>query len=501
MAEKETSSSARPAAGALRLTLPEHRDLYYGGAWHAPLAGRYVELTSPGDGSALGRVPEASPEDVDAAVAAARKGFRVWSQVAPLERARTLRRIAEILRAHAEELALIDAADCGNPVREMVGDAQVAAAQLDFFAGLVTEMKGFSIPMGSAALNFSVREPLGVVARIIPFNHPLMFCAGKSAAALAAGNAVIVKPPEQAPLSSLRFAELIDGVLPAGALNIVPGGRETGAALASHPGVAKVALIGSVPTGRAVLRAAADTIKRVSLELGGKNALIVFADADPAEAAAGIVAGMNFTWCGQSCGSTSRAFVHASIYDAVVKEVKARCAAYKPGAPTEMTTTMGALASKAQYERTLRYIEIGRKEGARLVCGGGPPADPALKTGLFVEPTVFADVTQQMTIAKEEIFGPVLCVLKWSDVEAMLEEVNSVGYGLTCSIFTRDLDTAYRTAMRVEAGYVWINEVGRHFLGAPFGGYKQSGMGREECIEELLGFTQEKNIHVKLRSP
>ena len=195
MAEKEAYTRARSGAGS-PLDLPEHRDLYYGGAWHAPLAGRYVELTSPGDGSALGRVAEASAEDVDAAVAAARKGFRVWSQVTPLERAKLLKRIAEIVRAHGDELALIDAADCGNPVREMVGDAQVAAAQLEFFAGLVTEMKGFSIPMGPAAVNFSVREPLGVVTRIIPFNHPLMFCAGKSAAALAAGNAVIVKPPE-----------------------------------------------------------------------------------------------------------------------------------------------------------------------------------------------------------------------------------------------------------------------------------------------------------------
>jgi len=249
-----------------------------------------------------------------------------------------------------------------------------------------------------------------------------------------------------------------------------------------------------------VMRAAADTLKQVMLELGGKNALIVFPDADPAEAAAAIVAGMNFTWCGQSCGSTSRAFVHAKIHDAVLQEVKARCAAYRPGPPTEMSTTMGALASKAQYERTLRYIETGRAEGARLVCGGGPPADPGLKKGFFIEPTVFADVTQSMTIAKEEIFGPVLCVLKWSDIETMLEEVNSVGHGLTCSIFTRDLDAAYRTAMRVEVGYVWINEVGRHFLGAPFGGVKQSGFGREECLEELLAFTQEKNIHVRLRT-
>ena len=477
-----------------------HRDLYYGGAWHAPRAGRYVELTSPGDGSSLGRVAEAAAEDVDAAVAAARKGFRAWSQVAPLERAKILRRIAEILRAHAEELALIDAADCGNPVREMIGDVQVAAAHLDFFAGLVTEAKGFSIPMGPAAVNFSVREPLGIVARIIPFNHPLMFGAGKSAAPLAAGNAIIVKPPEQAPLSALRMMELIDGLLPAGALNVVPGGRDAGAALAAHSGIAKVALIGSVPTGRAVMRAAADTLKQVMLELGGKNALIVFPDADPAEAAAAIVAGMNFSWCGQSCGSTSRAFVHAKIHDAVLQEVKARCAAYRPGPPTEMSTTMGALASKAQYERTLRYIETGRAEGARLVCGGGPPADPGLKKGFFIEPTVFADVTQSMTIAKEEIFGPVLCVLKWSDIETMLEEVNSVGHGLTCSIFTRDLDAAYRTAMRVEVGYVWINEVGRHFLGAPFGGVKQSGFGREECLEELLAFTQEKNIHVRLRT-
>jgi betaine-aldehyde dehydrogenase len=478
----------------------EHRDLYYGGGWHAPLAGRYVERASPGDGASLGRVGEATQEDVDAAVVSARKGFRAWSQMVPLERAKILRRIAEILRAHAEELALIDAADCGNPVREMIGDVQVAAAQLEFFAGLVTEAKGFSIPMGPAAVNFSVREPLGVIARIIPFNHPLMFCAGKSAAPLAAGNAVIVKPPEQAPLSALRMMELIDGLLPPGALNILPGGRDAGAALASHPGIAKVALIGSVPTGRAVMRAAADTVKQIMLELGGKNAIIVFPDADPAEAAAAIVAGMNFTWCGQSCGSTSRAFVHAAIHDTVLAEVKAHCAAYRPGPPTEMSTTMGALASRVQYERSLRYIELGRAEGARLVCGGGPSTDPALKKGYFIEPTVFADVTQSMTIAKEEIFGPVLCVLKWSDTETMLEEVNSVGHGLTCSIFTRDLDAAYRTAMRVEVGYVWINEVGRHFLGAPFGGAKHSGFGREECLEELLAFTQEKNIHVKLRS-
>jgi len=259
-----------------------------------------------------------------------------------------------------------------------------------------------------------------------------------------------------------------------------------------------VALIGSVPTGRAVMRAAAETTKPVLLELGGKNALIAFPDADPEAVAAGIVAGMNFTWCGQSCGSTSRAFVHSSIHAAVVASVKERCRAFKPGLPTDMTTTMGALSSRAQYERVLHYIEIGRAEGARVLCGGGPPADPALRSGLFIEPTVFVDVKPTMRIANEEIFGPVLGILEWTDEEAMLEAVNAVDYGLTCSIWTRDIAKAHRTAMRVQVGYVWINEAGRHYLGAPFGGVKQSGIGREECLDELLSFTQEKNIHVNL---
>ncbi len=479
--------------------LPKHFDLYYGGVWHRPQSDRYVEVSSPGNGEILGRVAEAGTADVDLAVAAARCGFAEWRRVLPLERARILRCIAELLRQNARELALLDAADCGNPVREMMGDALVAAAQMDFFAGLVTEMKGSSIPMGPDALNFSVREPLGVVAKIIPFNHPLMFCAGKSAAPLAAGNAVIIKPSEQAPLSALRFAELIDGLLPPGVFSLLPGGRDTGAALAAHPGVDKIALIGSVPAGRAVLRAAAETVKPVTLELGGKNALIAFPDADPIEVAAAMVAGMNFTWCGQSCGSTSRAFVHASIYNAVIDSVERRCADYRPGIPTDMETSMGALISKAQFDRVLGYIEVGRAEGARLVCGGGRPTDPALANGFFIEPTVFADVTPVMRIATEEIFGPVLAVLPWSDEDTMLEQVNALDYGLTCSIWTRNLDTAHRTAMRVQAGFVWVNEVSRHFLGTPFGGYKQSGIGREECLEELISYTQEKNIHIKLK--
>ena len=479
--------------------LPQAARLYYGGAWREPIEGGRRESRNPGSGELLCEVAEASAADVDAAVAAAHAGFLAWRDVAPQARARILREVAARLRRHGDELALLDAADSGNPYSEMRGDSEGAASTVEFFAGLVTEMKGSSVPMGPQAVNFSVREPLGVVARILPFNHPLMFCAGKTAAVLAAGNAVVIKPPEQAPLSALRITELIEDLFPPGVWNVLPSGREAAAHLSSHPGVAMVALVGSVPAGRAVMRAAADTLKPVLLELGGKNALIAFADADPDEVAGAVIAGMNFAWCGQSCGSTSRAFLHAAIHDQVIERVKARITLFKPGLPTDPATTMGSLISAEQQAKVLRYIEAARADGAELVCGGGPPADPALANGYYVEPTVFAGVTQEMRIAREEIFGPVLGVLRWTDEAEMLRQVNSVEYGLTCSIWTNDLDAAHRTAAGVEAGFVWVNEVGRHFLGAPFGGYKQSGLGREESLAELLTFTQEKNIHIRLK--
>lgn len=483
-----------------KVTLPQHRDAYYGGRWQPPKDGRYVDTINPGTGEPLGQVAECGEVDIDAAVASAKAGFKEWRRVPPLERARILKRVAQILRDNAGELAMIDAADCGNPVKEMLADAQIAAAQMEFFAGLVTEVKGTSIPMGPSVVNFSVREPRGVIGRIIPFNHPFMFCAGKSAAALATGNSIVVKPPEQAPLSSLRLAELCDGLFPPGVFNVVPGGKDAGARLSAHPDIAMVALVGSVPTGRAVMRAAAETVKPVLLELGGKNALIGYPDADPDEVAGAVIAGMNFTWCGQSCGSTSRAFIHEQIYEAVLGRVKEKVSYYKPGLPTNPATTMGAIVSRRQYDRVLSYIESARSEGARLIYGGKCPTDPDLANGFFVEPSIYADCTPDMKIAREEIFGPILAIFKWSDEATMLQQVNAVEYGLTCSIWTNDLTIAHRTAMDVEAGFVWVNEVSKHFLGAPFGGYKQSGIGREECIEEMFAFTQEKNIHVRLRS-
>jgi betaine-aldehyde dehydrogenase len=481
------------------LKLPTHREPYYAGKWQKPVTERYADVTAPGSGASLGKVVDGTVADAEAAIAAAKAAFKEWRRVPPLERAKMLRAIADVLRKNGDELAMLDAADCGNPYAEMMRDANAGAAQLDFYAGLVTEMKGASIPMGPDVVNFSVREPLGVVGRIIPFNHPFMFAAGKSGAPLAAGNTVVLKPPEQAPLSALRLAELIDGILPPGVWNVVPGGREVGQVLSSHPDVAMVALIGSVPTGRAVMKAAADTLKPILLELGGKNALIAYPDADLEAVSAAVVDGMNFTWCGQSCGSTSRAFIHEKIYDAVLQRAAESVKRYKPGDPTDPATTMGSIINQVQYDRVMKYIAAGKEDGARLVSGGKRPDDAKLAKGLFIEPTIFADVNMGMRIGKEEIFGPVLSVFKWKDEAEMLAQVNQVEYGLTCSIWTNDLATAHRTAAAVEAGFVWINEVSKHFLGAPFGGYKQSGVGREECIEELIRFTREKNIHVNLK--
>jgi betaine-aldehyde dehydrogenase len=258
-----------------------------------------------------------------------------------------------------------------------------------------------------------------------------------------------------------------------------------------------IALIGSVPTGRAVMKAASDTLKPVMLELGGKNALIAYPDADPDEVAGGVIGGMNFTWCGQSCGSTSRAFIHETIYDAVIARVKKQITYYKPGIPTDPATTMGAIISKQQFDRVMSYIESAKQEGAELIAGGRPPKDAALAKGFYIEPTVFA-VTEKNRIAREEIFGPVLSVFRWSDEAKMLEQVNAVEYGLTASIWTNDISVAHRAAATVQSGFVWVNEVSKHFIGAPFGGYKQSGIGREESIDEMLAYTQEKNIHVRL---
>jgi betaine-aldehyde dehydrogenase len=403
-----------------------------------------------------------------------------------------------VLRANADELAMLDAANCGNPIREMKSDAVIAAAMIEYCAGLVTEVKGETIPMGEGVVNMTLRQPYGVVARIVAYNHPIMFTAGKIGPAIAVGNTVIMKPPFQAPLSAYRMMELADGIFPPGVLSIITAGRDGAEALVRHPLVPRITLIGSVPTGRAIARAGAERLKHVTLELGGKNACIIYPDADLEKAARAAVDGMNFTWCGQSCGSTSRLFIHDSVYDRVMAGVMERVKFFKPGIPTDMDTTMGAIISKAQLDKIMGYIEIAKQEKATLAYGGKRPSDPKLAKGFFVEPTIFTDVTQKMRIANEEVFGPVLSVLRWKDEAEMFKQVNAVEYGLTGGIWTSSLANAHRAASQVESGYLWVNGAGSHFLGASFGGYKQSGVGREEGSDELLSFTQVKNVNITL---
>lgn len=478
--------------------LPARRDLYYDGRWHAAMSGAEQEIFSPATGDSLGRVAWAGVSDVDAAVQAARRGFDVWRKVSPSARAASLREAAALIRRHGAELAAIDAADCGNPVKALMMDVGIAAHGLEYFAGLITELKGQTLPMDDHSLDYTVREPLGVVCRINAYNHPFMFAARGAAAVLAAGNSLIIKSPEQAPLSTLRLAELLGPLFPPGVFNVLSGGRDCGEALTTHPRIAKIALIGSVPTGKAIARAAADTLKRVSLELGGKNALIAYPDADVDAVAAGAVTGMNFAWAGQSCGSTSRLFLHDSIHDAVVERIVAAARRIEPGLPTHSETQMGCLVSEAQFERVMHYIDAGLAQGARLAAGGKRPDNPALARGFFIEPTVFTDVTPDMRIAREEIFGPVMSIMRWHDEDAMFAAVNELEVGLTASIWTRNLAVAHRAAARVEAGYVWVNRSSKHLPGAPFGGYKQSGIGRDESLDELLDNTQIKNVNVNL---
>lgn len=480
------------------LVLPRHREVYFGGGWHA--CGRHSSIIAPGDGRVLADAADADAGVVDQAVQAALAGFAVWRDFTPFERGDRLRAFAQLIRRNGEELAMVDAVNSGNPVAEMLRDIETSVRGIEYFAGLASEIKGETLPMGPDRLNYSTREPFGVVARIIAYNHPLMFATLRCAAPLAAGNSVIVKPAEQTPLSALRLAELLDAeeVFPAGVFNIVTGGRDCGAALVAHPGVARVSFIGGFPTGRAIMRSAAETVKSVSLELGGKNAFIAYPDMPASLIAAGAIKGMNLTWAGQSCGSTSRVFLHESHHDEVVELMVRACADYVPGDPGSHRTTMGALIDRRQLDKVAGLVQTARAEGATVAAGGTVVQPFGLEQGTYFAPTILTGVTQDMTIANEEVFGPVISVLKWSDEQQMLEQVNSVQYGLTAAIYTNNVSTAHRAARVIDAGYIWINNESSHFIGASFGGYKTSGIGREESLEELLECTQIKNVNVRL---
>lgn len=478
--------------------LPERRGLFHGGGWHEPRSGRWAQTLNPACNEPITSAPVADAADVHAAAEAAQAAFPAWAALPPAKRAAALRQAAAVLREHAWPLAQLDALNTGSPVSALANDAGYAADMLDYFAGLATELKGETLPMGERHLNYTVQEPLGVVARIVAYNHPFMFAASKLAAPLVAGNTVVVKAPEQAPLSTLRLGELIGGLFPPGVVNFLTGGRDCGEALARHPLVRKVSLIGSVPAGQAVMRTASDDLKPVLLELGGKNALVAWPDADVDRLVDGIIGGMNFGWAGQSCGSTSRVFLHESLHDRVLDRVATLLPQrHRPGIPLDPATTMGALISQAHRDKVERYVASALAEGARLACGGRRPQDPVLRNGFFYEPTVLADVQPHMRVAREEIFGPVLAVLRWRDEDELFDAVNGLPFGLTGSLWTRDLDTAHRAARRIRTGYVWINHSSQHFLGAPFGGVGHSGIGREECFAELREFSYTKNVNLR----
>ena len=472
------------------------KGLYIGGKWEESVKGKTFESINPANMDYLGELPLADEEDVNRAVIAAKEAFYDWSRMPIKERAGFLDALAEILQDKRDELGLMDCLDSGNTISGMKGDVDWSADTIRYFAGLIAEIKGETFSEKPGHLNFTRREPYGVVAKINPFNHPLRFCAEKSAAALAAGNTVVIKASEQAPLSSLRFAEICHEVLPPGVVNVLTGDTACGQAMVRHPDVRRVGVVGSVSTGIAIAKDAAEDLTHVTLELGGKNPIIIFSDVDPKEAASFAVKGMNMNRQGQSCSSTSRVFVHKNIHKEVIEELKILVEKLPVGLPWIESSEVGPIVSKRQYDKIMDFITSAGQEGATLVTGGCSPNDELLSNGFFIQPTVFSNVKPEMRIAREEIFGPVMSVFEWNDYENLLSIVNGLEYGLTAMIVTNNMKQAMETSERVEAGYIWINSNGR-YLGAPYGGWKASGIGQEECFEELLSYTRIKNINMR----
>ncbi|MBI3934791.1 MAG: aldehyde dehydrogenase family protein [Acidobacteria bacterium] len=493
------SQTMEPATRAGTQVLRDRYFCLIGGVMTPSGTGRTFTTMNPATGKKLADVPACDAADVNRAAEAAQAAFASWKKLTPVERAAYCRRFAERLRARSETYAMLDALDLGSPLQAMRKDVASAAALIDWYAGLAPEIKGETIPANSQTLNFTIREPFGVVGRITPFNHPIMFAA-RIAAPLIAGNTLVLKPAEQTPLSALEMAVDAQEIFPPGVVNIICGdGPGAGVPLVTHPLVRRIHFTGSVEVGRAIMRAAADGLKTITLELGGKNPMIVFPDADLDKAVAGAFNGMNYCLSqGQSCGSTSRLFLHADIHDEFLARLLEKVKSARIGLPTEETTDMGCLVSQKHFDKVMAYIELGKNEGARLVAGGGPPPQAELQHGFFVLPTIFDQVQQTMRLAREEIFGPVQAVLTWNDEAEVVAMANSLMYGLTASIWTRDFPRAYRVAREVEAGFVWINDSSRHFAGVPFGGVKHSALGREESLADLLSYTQLKSINVNL---
>ena len=470
-------------------------DLLIDGKRVEPADGEYTDTVDPASGEAVATVAVGGSADVDAAVAAASASAPDWAATDPVERGRTLYRVAELIRDHADELAALETRDQGKPRSQARSDVLSGARYFEYYAGAADKLEGTTVPVGTGQVDYTVREPYGVSAQIVPWNFPgNLFCRGV-APALAAGNTAVVKPAPTTPLSAYRLAELChEAGVPEGAVNVVSGAGETGAALTGHAGVDTITFTGSVATGQRVMEAAAGNVTPVTLELGGKNPAIVYPDADLEEAAAWIETGI-FTNAGQVCSAADRAIVHEDVYEAFVDRIVARAEAYDLG-PGEEDPDMGPLNSEAHFERVLDYVEVGRTEGATLATGGEALDRP----GYFLEPTVFTDVDNDMRIAQEEIFGPVLAVIPYGDDEDPVAIGNDVAFGLVAGVFTDDVRRAHRAAGRLEAGNVYVNKWFGDTNQTPFGGYKHSGIGREKGLAALDSYLQTKNVAVNLES-
>lgn len=473
-----------------------------GGEWVDARSGKTFESINPYTGRVWATTPEAGEEDVDRAVRAAREAFDEgpWGKMTGTERARLIRRLADLLAENAEDIAQVESTDNGKLLREMGGQLKAMPEWYYYFAGAADKIQGETIP--SDKPNFFVytrREPIGVVGAIVAWNSPILLLTFKLAPALAAGCTFVAKPAEQTPASALEFAKLFEEAgFPPGVFNVVTGfGPTTGRALVRHPGVDKVAFTGSTETGISIMKDAADHLATVSLELGGKSPNIVFDDADLEATNNGVVSGI-FAATGQTCIAGSRLFVQEKAHDEVVERLSDRARTIKLGNPLEMETEMGPVAFKEQLDRIQRYIHSGQQEGAELVCGGKKPDTQELKDGYFIEPTIFTQVDNDMQIARDEIFGPVLSVIPFKDEEELVRQANDTRYGLAAGIWTKDIQKAHRVAHALRAGTVWVNSYRTISFNTPFGGYKMSGLGRENGLDSLKEYTQVKAVWVEL---
>ncbi len=471
---------------------------YVGGSYLESNAGTPFDSLYPATGEVIAQIRSADDAVINAAIKAAKEGQKIWAATPAVERGRVLRIAAKILREKNHELSVLETLDTGKPLQEtLVADAASGADCLEYFGGLAATLTGEYIDLGGS-FAYTRREPLGICFGIGAWNYPIQIACWKAAPALVCGNAMIFKPSEVTPLSALKLAEaLTEAGLPNGVFNVIQGFGDVGAKLVSHPDISKVSLTGSVPTGAKVAALAGEHLKKTTLELGGKSPLIIFEDADIENAVSAAI-NANFYSTGQICSNGTRVFVQDTIKERFVARLAERTAGAVLGDPLDEATNIGPLVSRQQWDKVLHYMEVGQEEGARLVCGGGAANVPSFPDGYFVQPTVFADVTDDMRIAREEIFGPVLSVLDFSDEDEVIARANDSEFGLAAGVFTKDIQRAHRVIDRLQAGTCWINTYNLTPIAMPFGGYKKSGIGRENGHAAIEYYSQVKSVYVEM---